>query len=131
MGLIKHLDSIHFSEVPRYKTYSYPEFRKNDISFFETTDLPLQNIKELMAAQQKPDVAILKGMNRVQDPEKTFPKFEDANQQDFAVSTFCQGVFDQDFARMTAIQANGDVSSSIRIATSAMAFGKNQQYAQH
>ena len=43
---------------------------------------------------------------------------------------FCQGLREQEVARMTAIQGKGDVASALRIAASATAFGKNQHYSQ-
>ena len=67
-------------------------------------------------------------MGRLQDNvAKASPKGADANPKDWAVSMFAQGLRDQEFARMKALQAKIDVLSAVRIATSATAFGKNQQ----
>ena len=43
---------------------------------------------------------------------------------------FCQGLRDQDVARMTAINAKGEVATALHIAASATAYGKEQRYAQ-
>ena len=45
-----------------------------------------------------------------------------------AVSLFCQGLRDEELARITAIQAKGHVASALRIAASAKGFGKYQFY---
>ena len=78
-----------------------------------------------MSAQQKPEESALKYMGIVHDKgSKAFPKLAVANRQDIPFSIFTQGLRDQEFGRMTAIQAKGDESSALRIATSATAFGK-------
>ena len=70
-------------------------------------------------------------MGRVEDNvAKAFPMLADVKLQDLAVSMFCQGLRDQDGARMTVIQAKGELASVLRIGTLATAFGKKQQYAQ-
>ena len=131
MGMINHFDTTHFAEVQPYKTYSYPEFRKKIIRIFKTPDLAHVNIKELMSARQKDDESVVDYMGRVQDNvAKAFPKLADANRQDLAVSMFCQGLRDQDVARMTAINAKGEVATALHIAASATAYGKEQRYAQ-
>ena len=84
-----------------------------------------------MSAQKKPDESVLHYMGRLQDNvAKALRKPSDANRQDLAVSMFCQALGDQDVARMTAIQAKGDVSSALRIAASPTAYAKNQHYSQ-
>ena len=68
-------------------------------------------------------------MGRGQDKVGTaFAKHAYANSQNKAVSMFCQGVHDQEVARMTANQAQGDVASAPCIAASATAFRKEQRY---
>ena len=129
--MIKHFDSIHIPEVPPYETYSYPEFRKV-ISLFKIPENTRVNIKELISAQQKRYESVLEYLDRVKDNvSKAIPKLADANRQDLAVSMFCQGLRDPEFARMRAIQPKGDVASALRIADSAKAFGKYQNYSQH
>ena len=111
MGMINHFDTTHFAEVQPYKTYSYPEFRKKIIRIFQTPDLSHVNIKELMSAHQKQDESVVEYMGRVQDNvAKAFPKLADTNRQNLAVSMFCQGLRDQEIARMTALQSKGDVA---------------------
>ena len=131
MGMINHFDLVHFPEVQPYKTYNYPEFHKKIISIFKTPDLTHVNIKELMSAQQKQDDSVLDYMSRVKDNvEKAFPKLADANRKNLRVSMFCQGLGEQEVARMTAILAKGDVASALHIAASATAFAKEQCYSQ-
>ena len=111
IGMINNFDTAHFAEAQPYKTYNYPEFRKKIIRLFSTPDLTNVNIKELMSAQQKQDESVVDYMGRVQDNvAKAFPKLADANRQNLAVSMFCQGLRDQEVARMTAVQAEGDVA---------------------
>ena len=43
---------------------------------------------------------------------------------------FCQGLYDQEIARMTAVQSNGDVASALRIAASGTAYSREQRYSQ-
>ena len=101
------------------------------IRIFKTPDLAHGTIKELMSARQKDDESVVDYMGRVQDNvAKAFPKLADANRQDLAVSMFCQGLRDQDVARMTPIQAKGEVATALHIAASATAYGKEQRYAQ-
>ena len=70
-------------------------------------------------------------MGRVQENVvKAIPKLADGNRQVLAVSMFCQGIRDEELARMTAIHAKGDVASALRIAASAKAFCKYQLYYQ-
>ena len=84
-----------------------------------------------MNVQQMPDESVLEYMGRVQyNLAKGFPKLTDPNRQDLTVSRFCQGLGDQDVARMRGIQTKGDVASALRIAPSATAYGKNQDYSQ-
>ena len=130
-GKIKHLDQIHIPEVQSYKTYTNPEFRKNVIALFKPPDLSQVKIKELKSQQEKPDESVLEYMGRVQDNvAKAFPKLPNAKRQDLAVSMFGQGRPDVEFARMTGMQAKGDVASALRIGTSATAFGKSQHNSQ-
>ena len=76
-----------------------------------------------MGAQQKQDESVVDYMDRVQhNVAKAFAKLADANRQNLAVSMFCQGLRDQELARMTAVQAKGDVASALRIAASATAY---------
>ena len=129
MCRINHFETKHFPEGQPYKIFSCPEFWKKIISIFRTTDLIHVHIKELMSAQQKSDVSVFQYMGRVQDNgAKAFSKIADANRQELAVSMFCQGIRDQEFARMTAIQANGGGASAISIAASRTAFGNTQHY---
>ena len=131
MGMINHFDPAHFPEVQPYQTKSYPKFRKKIISLFRTPDLPRGNIKELMIPQQKADESVLEYMGRVQENvAKAFRKLAVANRQEQAFSMFCQGLPDEEVARMTALQAKVDLASALRIAASATAFGKNQHYSQ-
>ena len=84
-----------------------------------------------MSAQQKQEESVLEYMDRVQDNvAKALPKLADANRQNLAVLMFCQGLRDQEVARMTAIQTKGDMESAVRIAASATDFGKEQRYSQ-
>ena len=84
-----------------------------------------------MSAKHKPDEPILEYISRVQDNvTKPFPKLADWNRQDLTVSKFCQGIGDPDVARMTTLKAKDNVASAQRIATSATALGRNQQYSQ-
>ena len=84
-----------------------------------------------MSARQKEDESVMDYMGRVKDNvAKAFPKLADANRQNLAVSIFCQGLRDQDVARMTAIQAKGDGASALRIAAPATAYGREQRYSQ-
>ena len=84
-----------------------------------------------MSARQKEEESVLDYMGRVQDNvAKAFPKLADGNSQNLAVSIFSQGLRDQDVARMTALQAKGDVASALRIAASTTAYGKEQRYSQ-
>ena len=129
MGLINAFDHVHFPEVQPYITFSYPEFRQKIIRIFKTPDLTHVTIKDLISAQQKQDESVLDYMGRVEDiVAKAVPKLADGNRQNLTVSMFCQGRRDQEFAKMTAIQANGDVASALRFAASATAFGKVQRY---
>ena len=59
MGMINHFETTHFPEVPPYKTYNYPEFRKKIIRIFKTPDLSHVTIKELMSARQNEDELVL------------------------------------------------------------------------
>ena len=61
---------------------------------------------------------------------KAFPKLADANRQDLAVSMFCQGLRDQDVARMTAINAKCEAATALHIAASATAYVREQRYSQ-
>ena len=84
-----------------------------------------------MSARQKDDESVVDYMGRVQDNvAKAFPKLAEANRQDLAVSMFCQGLRDQDVARMTAINAKCEVATALHIAASPTAYGKEQRYAQ-
>ena len=84
-----------------------------------------------MSAHQKQDESVVEYMGRVQDNvAKAFPKLADANRQNLAVSMFCQGLHDQDIARMTAVQSKGDVASALHIAASATPYTKEQRYPQ-
>ena len=131
MAMINHFVTMHFQEVKPYKTYNYPEFRKKIIRIFKTPDLSHVNIKELMSARQKDDESILDYRVRVQDNvAKAFAKLSDMNSQNLAMSMFCQGLCDQEVARMTAISSKGDVASTLRIAASATAYGREQRYCQ-
>ena len=85
-----------------------------------------------MSARQKDEESVVDYMGRVQDNEaKAYPKLADANRQNLAVSMFCQGLRDQDVARMTAIQAKGEVATALHIVASATAYGMEQRYSQH
>ena len=82
-----------------------------------------------MSAKQKPEQSVLQYMSRVQDNvAKACPKITDRNRQDLVVSMLCHGLWDQDVARITAIQANADAATALRIAASATAYGKTQHY---
>ena len=84
---------------------------------------------ELMYAQQKQDKSVVDYMGLIKDNvAKEYPKLAHANGQNLAVSLFCQCLRDQEFARITALQATGEEESALRIAASATAFGKVQRY---
>ena len=84
-----------------------------------------------MGVQQKQDESVVDYMCRVQhNVAKPFPKLGDSNRQNLAVSMFCQGLRDQEVARMTAVQSTGEVASALRIAASATAYTKEQRYSQ-
>ena len=88
-------------------------------------------IKEFKSAREKNDESILDYTGRVKDNvAKAFPKLADMNRQNLAVSMFYQGRRDQEVARMTAIQSKDDVASSLRIAASASAYGREERYSQ-
>ena len=124
-GMINHFDSIHVPEVRHYKTYSYPEFHKKVISLFKIPEKTPVNIKELMSAQQNPDESLFDNMDRVQENvANAFPKLAVRNGQELEITVFCQGIRDQELARMRAIQAKANVAPALRIAVSAKAFGK-------
>lgn len=83
------------------------------IRIFKTPDENNGNIKELMSTQQKQDESFVQYMSRDQhNVAKAFPKIAGANRQNFAVSMFCQALPGQEVARMTAVQAKGDVASA-------------------
>ena len=127
-GMINHFDTTHRPQVQLYKTYSYPEFRKKVISIFKFPDKSRVNIKELMSAQQNPDESVLDNMDPVpENVAMAFTKLAERKRQDLAVSMFCQGLRNEEIARIRAIQAKVNVASALRIAASAKAFGKYQQ----
>ena len=104
MEMINHFDTAHFPEVQPYKNYNYPEFCKKIIRLFKTADLTQANMKVLMSAPQKQEESVVDYLGRIRDNvSKAFPKLSDENRQNLAVSMFCQGLRDQQVARMTAI----------------------------
>ena len=126
--MINPFENVHFPEVLTDKTYSYPEFRKKILRLLKTPDLTHVNIKKLISSQQKQDEPVLEYMDRVQhNVAMAFIKFSDANRQNLTESMFCQGLPDQEFARMTAVQATGEVASALRISASPTAIVKEQR----
>ena len=82
-----------------------------------------------MRAQQKQEDSDLQYIGRRQ-PNVTngFPKHAEANRQDLVVYVFCHGIGYQYVARLTAIQANVDDASALRIAASSTDFVKEHRY---
>ena len=65
--MINHIDTIHFTEVRHYKTYSYRELRKQVMSLFKIPEKTHVLIKEMMLAQLKPSESVLLYIGQVQD----------------------------------------------------------------
>ena len=122
-ALINNFDPRHYHEVHPMAKWRYYDFRKEVLKIFETADMTQAYIRELFEAKQQPDETVPDYMARVQEGvSHAFHKLDDHHKQEVAVTIFCQGLKDQDAAKMAAVQAKGKVCAALKIASAATTF---------
>ena len=83
-------------------------------------------MRELITVKQENDESLAEFMARIQNlADRAFHGQTDESKQQVSVNAFCNGLVDQDAARLVAVQAKGSVAGALNIAASVGAYSKH------
>ena len=121
-----NIHPLHFKEIKSYRHLNYTLFRPKIISIFKEPDLRQAMMRELMTVQQESDESLAEFMAKIQNlADRAFHGQTEESKQQVAVNAFCNGLIDQDAARLVAVQAKGSVAGALNIAASVGAYSKH------
>ena len=87
-------------------------------------------MRELITVKQENDESLAEFMAFIQNiADRAFNGQTDESKQQVSVNAFCNGLVDQDAARLVAVQAKGSVARALNIAASVGAYSKHPKKA--